>query len=123
MSTNTNHNTMKIIFTTALCLTTFLSSASTEPKTTKKSVKESNKEVVEKSANKNFHSVKNWKMTIEYNNGDILSKIIEVRKGSNLSAMEVAFIEAEKYLKKLKDVKWYNVSPVSKNNFVLLAGD
>lgn len=114
---------MKITLTIALFLTTFLCIASTEPETDKKSTKKSDKEVVDNSAKTNFHSVKKWRMTIEYNNGDIISKTIMVTEGSELSAMETAFVEAEKYIKKFKQVKWYTVSPVSKNDFVLLAGD
>ena len=83
--------------------------------------KESKKE--EKSvSSKNFHSVKKWKITIEYVNGAVISKTITLNNDISRSPLENAFQEAEKYMKTLKNVKSYNVSPVSKNNFVLLAG-
>lgn len=71
---------------------------------------------------KNFHSVKKWKITIEYVNGAVISKTITLNNDLSSSPLENAFQEAEKYMKTLKNVKSYNVSPVSKNNFVLLAG-
>lgn len=51
-----------------------------------------------------------------------MSKTIVVKENSNLSALETAFLEAEKYVKTIEDIKNYEVSPVSKNSFVLLAG-
>ncbi|WP_159025839.1 hypothetical protein, partial [Aquimarina sp. Aq78] len=61
-------------------------------------------------------------ITIEYTDGGIMSKTIVVKENSNLSALETAFLEAEKYVKTIEDIKNYEVSPVSKNSFVLLAG-
>ncbi|MDY8135877.1 hypothetical protein [Aquimarina sp. 2201CG5-10] len=70
---------------------------------------------------KNFHSIKKWKMTIKFSNGNVISKTIVVQDDSNMSAMETAFVEAEKRLKTFKNVKWYDVTPVSNNSYVLLA--
>ncbi len=70
---------------------------------------------------KNFHSIKKWKITIEYTNGDCTSEVIIIPKNSKKSAMENAFSEAEKISKDLKNIKYYSVSPISKNSFVLLA--
>ncbi|WP_378173598.1 hypothetical protein [Aquimarina sp. SS2-1] len=88
-----------------------------------KNRKEDKKEVTNNSlTSRNFHSIGKWKMTVEYTNGDIISKTIEINDDKSSSAMELAFLEAEKYMKTLKKVKSYNVSPVSGNSFVLLAG-
>ncbi|GAA4114492.1 hypothetical protein GCM10022393_13980 [Aquimarina addita] len=94
------------------------------PLTEKEKSKKEKKEVKEEGVlvSRNFHSVKKWKVTIEYNTGDRISKIIVVDDNSELSAMALAFAEAEKYLKTLKNIKDYSVSPVSNNSFVLLAG-
>ncbi len=72
--------------------------------------------------NKNVHSVKKWKMTVEYTNGTIISKTIMVGENSELSALDTAFAEASKHLKNSKNVKSYSISPVPKS-YVLLAGD
>ncbi|AXT59676.1 hypothetical protein D1816_04660 [Aquimarina sp. AD10] len=74
------------------------------------------------SKNKNMHSVKKWRMTVEYTNGSVISKTIIVAKNSELSALETAFKEADKYLKRKNNVKNYSISPVT-NDYVLLAGD
>lgn len=71
---------------------------------------------------KNMHSIKKWKMTVEYTNGNTISKTIVVSKNSKLSALETALEEVDKYLKNIKDVKDYSISPVT-NSYVLLAGD
>lgn len=94
------------------------------PLTDKEKLKKEKKEAKEEGSlvSKNFHSVMKWKVTIEYNNGDRISKIIIVDDHSELSAMATAFIEAEKYLKTLKNIKDYSVVPISSNSFVLLAG-
>lgn len=118
---------MKSLVTIALLLaasstisaSTFL--PSTDKEKEKKEVKNEEKKKNLNSPSKNFHTIKKWKMRIEYTNGDIISKTIEVGENSSLSAMETAFIEAEKYIKTLGKVKGYEVSPVSTNRFVLLA--
>ncbi|WP_062058133.1 hypothetical protein [Aquimarina longa] len=86
--------------------------------------KEKNKEEIEGNATqkKNVHSIKKWKMTIEYANGNVISKTIVVSKNSKFSALETAFEEAEKYLKNIKNVKEYSISPVT-SSYVLLAGN
>ncbi|MDH7446600.1 hypothetical protein [Aquimarina sp. 2201CG14-23] len=117
---------MKLLLVIAMFCVTFGNAATVdiiptnEKEKNKKTSKKKNKEDVVVS--KNFHSIKKWKMTVEYNNGDVISKTIEIKEDSSLSAMESAFTEAEKYIKTLKKVKNYNVSPVSSNSFVLLAG-
>ena len=73
--------------------------------------------------NKNFHSVRKWKVTIEYENGDKLSKTISVNENSQMSALDMAFSEAEKYANELKNVKGYSVKPVSGNEYILLASN
>ncbi|WP_130286900.1 hypothetical protein [Aquimarina brevivitae] len=74
-----------------------------------------------KAENKNFHSVRKWKITIEYDNGDKLSKTISVHQNATVSALDLAFAEAEKQVKRLKNVKGYAVKPVANNDYVLLA--
>lgn len=81
-----------------------------------------NKKPEKTAKNKSFHSIKKWKITIEYTDGGIMSKTIVVKESSNLSALETAFLEAEKYMEIIENIKNYEVSPVSKNSFVLLAG-
>ncbi|MBW1298746.1 hypothetical protein [Aquimarina litoralis] len=115
---------MKLVLVIALFCVTFGNAAclysnpvNEKDKKEKKNEKEENALV-----SRNFHSIKKWKMTVEYSNGDVISKTIEINEEASLSAMELAFIEAEKYIKTLKRVKSYNVSPISKNSFVLLAG-
>ena len=72
---------------------------------------------------RNFHSIKKWKITVKYTNEDVISKTIEINDNNvSSSAMEIAFADTEKYIKTLKKVKSYTVSPVSDNSFVLLAG-
>ncbi len=117
---------MKLILITAVFCTFFVSAKAsvTLLNTDKEKRKTETKNEKEKIASeaKNFHSIKKWKVTIEHDNGDRISKIIQVKQGSKRSAMETAFNEAERYLKTLKKVKTYSVSPVSKNSFVLLVG-
>ena len=73
--------------------------------------------------NRNFHSVTKWKITVEYANGERISKTIVVPEDSAKSGLETAFEEATKYLKTSKEIQEYTVTPVTKNNFMLLAGD
>ncbi|MFD2562392.1 hypothetical protein [Aquimarina rubra] len=112
-----------LLFTALFCVS--LGYANTTPKNEKEKTKKEKKSVKEESSlvSKNFHSVKRWKMTIEYTSGEVISKTITLDKNSSVSPMESAFMEAEKYMKTLKNVKSYNVSPVSSNSFVLLAGN
>ncbi|OED35831.1 hypothetical protein AB832_05995 [Flavobacteriaceae bacterium (ex Bugula neritina AB1)] len=70
---------------------------------------------------KNFHSIKKWKITIAFTNGEVISKIMEITKKSSLSPMDIAFTEAEKCVKRLKGVEEYKVTPIGNNNYVLLA--
>ncbi len=74
------------------------------------------------SESRNIHSIKKWKITVEYLNGNVISKTIVVRKNSGVSAIDAAFEEAEKYLGNIKNVKEYSVSPVP-SSYVVLAGD
>ncbi|MBG6129636.1 putative membrane protein [Aquimarina sp. EL_43] len=116
---------MKLLFATVLfCVSIGNATPSkTEPTTDKKEKTERKKEVDEKtSKNKNVHSLKKWKMTIEYVNGNTISKTIVVSKNSRLSALQTAFEEADKHLKNIKNVKDYSISPVT-SSYVLLAGD
>ncbi|WP_103864213.1 hypothetical protein [Aquimarina sp. I32.4] len=71
---------------------------------------------------RSFHSVRKWKITIEFVDGEFMSKTISVKENSGRSAMETAFSEAEKYLETIDGIREYNVSPVSNNSFVLLIG-
>ncbi|MDH7445544.1 hypothetical protein [Aquimarina sp. 2201CG14-23] len=115
---------MKLLLVTALfCVS--LGYATTTPVNEKEKTKKEEKKTKEENASvsKNFHSVKKWKITIEYMNGEVISKTITINKNASTSPMESAFIEAENYMKKLKNVRSYNVSPVSRNSFVLLAGN
>ena len=89
----------------------------------KTEVKSDKKDKTIHSSSRNFHSIRKWKMRIEYVNGDIISKTIQVGENSSLSAMETAFIEAEKYIKTLQKVRGYEVMPISNNRFVLLANN
>lgn len=121
---------MKVLLTTTLALTLSatvsagISNCSLENEKERKTTKKEDEGKPElKSSSKNFHTIKKWKMRIEYTNGDIISKTIEVAENSSHSAMESAFLEAEKYIKTLSQVKWYEVVPVSKNKYVLLAND
>ncbi len=115
---------MKLLLITALfCVS--LGYSNTNPRNEKEKTKKEKESVKEENSlvSKNFHTVKRWKITIEYSNGEIISKTITLDKKSSISPMENAFTEAEKYIKTLKNVKSYNVSPVSGNSFVLLATD
>ncbi len=121
---NQKSSTMKLLLITAL-LCVSLGYATTEPVNEKEKTKKEKKSVKEDNSliSRNFHSVKRWKITIEYTNGEQISKTITLNKKSTVSPLESAFVEAEKYMKTLKNVKSYNVSPVSGNSFVLLAGN
>jgi len=92
-------------------------------RTDKEKIKKEEKGKKEESAlvSKNFHSIKKWKITIRFRNGETISKVIEINKKSSLSAMDLAFQEAEKSIKKLKGVEDYNVTPIGSNSYVLLA--
>ena len=117
---------MKLLVITMMLCITFGNAAirSTDPiHEIKKRRKENEKDVAEKAlVSRNFHSVEKWKMTVEYINGDVISKTIRINKIGGVSAMELAFLEAERYIKTLKKVKNYIVSPISENSFVLLVG-
>ncbi|MHA7057377.1 hypothetical protein ACWGOQ_0009180 [Aquimarina sp. M1] len=115
---------MKLLLITALFFVSFGYSNSTT-KNEKEKTKKEKKDVKNENtlASRNFHSVKRWKMTIEYNSGEVITKTITLDEKTSVSPMERAFMEAEKYMKTLKNVKSYTVSPVSRNSFVLLAGN
>ncbi len=121
---NQKSSTMKLLLITAL-LCVSIGYATTEPVNEKEKTKKEKKSAKENNSliSKNFHSVKRWKITIEYTNGEQISKTITLNERSTVSPLESAFVEAEKYMKTLKNVKSYNVSPVSGNSFVLLAGN
>ncbi|WP_299436789.1 hypothetical protein [uncultured Aquimarina sp.] len=115
---------MKLLLITALfCVS--LGYATTNSENEKEKNKKAEKNVKEENSlvSKNFHSVKRWKITIEYTNGEVIAKTITLDNNPTISPMENAFLEAEKYMKTLKNVNSYNVSPVSSNSFVLLAGN
>ncbi|SEK50964.1 hypothetical protein SAMN04487910_0690 [Aquimarina amphilecti] len=119
---NQKSSPMKLLLITALfCVS--IGYAATEPINEKEKTKKEKESVKEENSliSRNFHSVKRWKITIEYTNGELISKTITLNEKSTTSPLELAFIEAEKYMKTLKNVKSYNVSPVSGNSFVLLA--
>ncbi|WP_109300874.1 hypothetical protein [Aquimarina sp. AU474] len=115
---------MKLLLATMLFCVTFgnAKSLSTEPTNSKeKNATEKKKDGGEGTfENKNVHSVKKWKINIEYTNGSVISKTIVVDKDSDLSALETAFMEAEKHLKDVKNIKDYSISPVT-SAYVLLA--
>ncbi len=116
---------MKLLFATVL-FCTFLGNAATlktEPVSfDKKEKTEKKKEEAKAVQKKNVHSIKKWKMTIEYTNGKVVSKVIVASENLKMSALEMAFKESDKYLKNIKNVKEYSISPVS-DSYVLLAGD
>lgn len=116
---------MKLLFATIVFCVFFGNAATlnTEPVSfDKKEKTEKKKEEDNAVQKKNVHSIKKWKMTVEYKNGNVISKTIVVSKNSKLSALETAFKEADKYLGNIKNVKEYSISPVS-DSYVLLAGD
>ncbi|WP_132066252.1 MULTISPECIES: hypothetical protein [Aquimarina] len=106
-------NRLAVVANDKTIITSVKKNTDTEPKSKK------TKKAVE---NKSFHSIKKWKITIEYTDGGIMSKTIMIQESSDLSALETAFLEAEKYMETIDNIKNYEVSPVSKNSFVLLAG-
>ncbi|WP_160112257.1 hypothetical protein [Aquimarina sp. AU58] len=106
-------NRLAVVANDKTIITSVKKNTDTEPKSKK------TKKAIE---NKSFHSIKKWKITIEYTDGGIMSKTIMVQESSDLSALETAFLEAEKYMETIDNIKNYEVSPVSKNSFVLLAG-
>ena len=113
---------MKLVLTIALfCLTfgnVFASNAGNEKEKTERKKNEGE----DSYRKKNAHSVKKWKISIEYTNGGVISKTISVDANSEISALEAAFEEADKYLKKERKVKDYTISPVT-DSYVLLAGN
>ncbi len=111
-----------LIISTLFCMS--FSYATTNPRNEKEKTKKEKSSAKEENSlvSRNFHSVKKWKMTIEYTSGEVISKTITLDQNLSVSPMESAFVEAEKYMKTLKNVKSYNVSPVASNSFVLLAG-
>ncbi len=115
---------MKLLLATLLFCVSLgnAKSASTEPTNSKeKNATEKKKDGEEGTfQNKNVHSVKKWKINIEYTNGNVISKTIVVNKDSDLSALETAFMEAEKHIKDIKNIKDYSITPVT-NAYVLLA--
>jgi len=119
---------MKLLLAITLFCISFGNAAPTitEPTTSGKKEKTERKkkkgEDEKESQKKNLHSVKKWKITIQYTNGTILSKTIGVAENSQLSALETAFVEADKYLVNKKNVKEYSLSPVT-NTDILLAGE
>ncbi len=106
-------NRLAVVANDKVIIASIKKNSDTEPKSKK------TKKAVE---NKSFHSIKKWKITIEYIDGGIMSKTIVVQERSDLSALETAFLEAEKYMETIENIKNYEVSPISKNSFVLLAG-
>ncbi|KAA1245309.1 hypothetical protein [Aquimarina sp. RZ0] len=118
---------MRLTFIIILLCSSFMSANSISEVPVNDKEKEKKKTKKEKEGNtidsKSFHSIKKWKITIEYTNGDQISKTITVNEETSISVMEMAFLEAEKYTKTLKNVKGYMVSPVANNSFVLLAGN
>lgn len=116
---------MKILLATAVLCATMATGNTTNSTLSFKNDKEKKekKKKSEKTTSvRNFHSVNKWKITIDYKNGERISKTIVVKENSNKSALETAFSEAEKYLKKSKNIKDFSVTPVSGNSYVLLAG-
>lgn len=125
-SKNTNQitATMKIFWITALCCSTMLNASPvliTSIDAHEKEKKERKKKNKKNVPSRNFHSIKNWSVTVEYANGSKIQKIIRVQKDSDKSAMEAAFAEAARFLKKEKSVQYYTVTPVTENKYVLLA--
>ncbi len=127
-----NHNkskplTMKNLVAIAILMLAFINSTtvqasvlSDKEKTTTEPKNEVEKKVVE---NKNLHSIKKWRITIELKSGKVISKIITVQENSELSALETAFMTAEKHVRRIKNIKNFQVSPIASNSYVLLAGD
>ena len=114
---------MKILLIIVLICISLEGYSNTNPENEKTKKEKVNNKEDNISLNKNFHSIRTWKMTIEYTNGNIISKTIMSSENSSKSAMEVAFEEAEKYIRSLKNIKNYEVSPVSNNSYVLLVGN
>jgi len=116
---------MRLLFAIAL-FTVVLGNATTATTDgnfeTENDKKSTNKETREEAKKKNLHSLKKWKVTVEYKNGGVISKTIVVNNNSKLSALETAFAEADKYIKDVKNVKNYSVSPVT-DSYVILAGE
>jgi len=127
---NFKSSTMKLLLATAALCFSLSHAYSSEDKNirtekidiSKEATTDKKKEEKKPAENKNIHSIKQWKITIEYTNGSIISKTISVDNSSGRSALDAAFDEADKYLRNIKIVKEYNISPVSKSN-ILLAGD
>ena len=87
-----------------------------------KDKKRKKKEEKKKDRIKNFHSVNRWKITVDYTNGERISKTIVVPVDSQKSGLETAFEEAAKYLRNSKKIKQYRVTPLTSNSYMLLAG-
>ena len=83
--------------------------------------KKKNKKGKSTPVNKNFHSIKKWKIKIAFKNGDVISKTIEIAEKKGMSILETAFLEAEHYVNTLEGIQYYEVLPLSDNNYVLLA--
>ncbi|MFL1895177.1 hypothetical protein ACJRPK_05710 [Aquimarina sp. 2-A2] len=115
---------MKLLLTISISIFLITSSFANSFESTfnekKKKTEKSEAKASSKESN-NFHTVKRWKITITYTNGDILVKSISVKGNSKVSAMETAFSEAENYLKRLDNVEGYSVAPLANNEFFLLA--
>ncbi len=126
MAYKSKPRTMKLLFASVLFCVAIgnAAPANTEPTSDKKGEKKETKKETNNKAyqNKNLHSIKKWKINIEYIDGSSISKTIMVSENSRLSALETAFEEAEKHLKKAKNIKNYSVSPIP-SNYILLAGD
>ncbi|MBQ4819355.1 hypothetical protein [Aquimarina sp. MMG016] len=118
---------MRLLLITAILFSTYATANTslTNPVNDKEKSKKERKTETEENTikNRSFHSVKKWKMNIEYKNGDVISKTISVKEDSEVSAMDTAFAEAEKYLKKAKNIKSYHITPVANNSYVVLAGE
>ncbi len=123
--TNQNHLDMKLSLVIALFCLSFVYAnppieiLNTDKEKIKKEEKKSKEETV--LVSKNFHSIKKWKITVKFTNGEVISKIMEINDKSSLSPMDMAFIEAEKCVKRLKGVEEYKVTPIGNNSYVLLA--
>ncbi|MBP2831938.1 hypothetical protein J8281_07025 [Aquimarina sp. U1-2] len=115
---------MKLLLATAILFTFMVhaNSSNRDYLSTEKNEKtDTNKKEEGRSENRNAHSVKRWKMVVEYTNGTIISKTIVVGKNSEMSALDTAFAEAAKHLQDINNIKNYNITPVS-DSYVVLAG-
>lgn len=117
--------TLKPLTMKLLCIAAFfcisLGYANTNSENEKEKNKKKSVNEEKTSGSRNFHSIKKWKITVEYTNGEMISIQLVLDKDSSKSPMENAFMEAESYTKTLKNVKSYSVAPVASNGFVVLA--